>query len=57
MILCPILLRDKKVKKKPEDLKQFILSESMYQWWARCQYEIIVVETRQHRKSSCINQF
>lgn len=41
--IMPYLIeRYKKAKKKPEDLKQFILSESMYQWWARCQYEIIL---------------
>lgn len=25
-----------------DELKAFILSTSMYQWWCRCQYEIIL---------------
>lgn len=36
----------KSKKKKPletrEDVLKFIKSESMYQWWARCEYEIIL---------------
>ena len=29
-------------KKKPEDIEKFITEESMYKWWARCEYEIIL---------------
>ncbi len=32
-------------KNKPktfEEFKEFIKSNSMYQWWARCEYEIII---------------
>lgn len=25
-----------------EEIKKFILSESSYQWWSRCEYEIIL---------------
>lgn len=35
----------KKAKPKPKTLlefKEFIRGESMYQWWARCEYEIIL---------------
>lgn len=34
-----------KIEDKPETisgLKSFILSESKYRWWARCEYEIIL---------------
>lgn len=39
--------KDKKKKKRIDcktfdDFKKFILGESMYQWWARCEYEIIL---------------
>lgn len=42
-------LRDKyeakKVKPKTfEEWKKFILDESMYQWWSRCEYEIILAD-------------
>lgn len=48
--IMPYLIRvykDKKKKKKIdlktfEDYKKFILDESMYQWWSRCEYEIIL---------------
>ena len=35
----------KKKSERPktfEEFKSFIISESMYQWWARCEYEIII---------------
>lgn len=25
-----------------EEIREFIKKEAMYQWWARCQYEIII---------------
>ena len=34
-----------KSKNKPktfDEFKEFIKSESMYQWWSRCEYEIIL---------------
>lgn len=37
----------KKEKKKPktfEEFKKFIKDESMYQFWSRCEYEIILVD-------------
>lgn len=32
-------------EKKPEtfeEFKEFVKSQSMYQWWSRCEYEIIL---------------
>ena len=40
-------LRDKKYKKVPktfEEFKKFVKDESMYQFWGRCEYEIILVD-------------
>ena len=34
--------RYKSKKKKPGDIEKFIIGESMYQWWARCEYERIL---------------
>lgn len=37
----------KEEKKKPktfEELKQFVKEKSMHQFWARCEYEIILVD-------------
>lgn len=27
-----------------EEFKQFIINKSRYQWWARCEYEIILLD-------------
>lgn len=39
-------LREKYISKKTkynwEEMKDFIRSYAMYQWWARCEYEIII---------------
>lgn len=35
-------LSKKKRPKTFEEFKAFILGESRYMWWARCQYEIII---------------
>lgn len=43
-----------KSDKKPitfEGFKDFIKHESMYQWWSRCQYEIIIKEWPPRDKS------
>lgn len=44
--IIPYLVKCYKVsKEKPktlEEFKKFIKSESMYQWWSRCEYEIIL---------------
>ncbi len=32
--------KNKKLIKK--DVKDFIIAESMYKWWSRCEYEIII---------------
>lgn len=36
--------KQKKLNKNSsfEEIKKFILSESSYQWWSRCEYEIIL---------------
>lgn len=37
--------KQKKTKDRPktfEEFKKFVQSESMYQWWSRCEYEIII---------------
>lgn len=44
--IFPYLLEEyKSLKEKPttfEDIKKFILFRSMYKWWARCEYEVIL---------------
>ena len=44
--IIPYLLRCyKKSKNKPktfDEFKKFITKNSMYQWWSRCEYEIIL---------------
>ena len=40
-------LKEKKYKKIPktfEEFKEFVRSEGMYQFWGRCEYEIILVD-------------
>lgn len=40
-------LKEKKWKKIPEtfdEFKEFVKSEGMYQFWGRCEYEIILVD-------------
>jgi hypothetical protein len=35
----------KKTKEKPktvEEFKEFIVKKSQYQWWSRCEYEVIL---------------
>ena len=29
-------------EQKPEDIRKFIIEESMCQWWSRCEYEMII---------------
>ena len=44
-IIPYLLSRYEKEKNKPktfDELKEYIKNWSMYQWWARCEYEIIV---------------
>ena len=41
-IMPYLVSRYKSKKKKPEDIEKFIIGEAMYQWWARCEYEIIL---------------
>lgn len=40
-------LKEKKYKKVPEtfeEFKKFVREEGMYQFWSRCEYEIILVD-------------
>ena len=40
-------LKEKDYKKVPEtfeEFKKFVKDEGMYQFWARCQYEVILVD-------------
>ena len=32
----------KRKEQKPEDIRKFIVEESMCQWWSRCEYEMII---------------
>lgn len=44
--VIPYLIRCyNKAQEKPktfEEFKEFIRKESMYQWWSRCEYEIVL---------------
>ena len=45
--IMPYLIRVYQETHKPkpitiEEFKEFIKKESMYQWWSRCEYEIIL---------------
>lgn len=47
-----------KAKNKPttfEEFKSFIEKESKYQWWARCEYEIILKEWPTGKKEEKID--
>ena len=44
-IIPYLVSRYNKKEKKPktfDEFKEFIKNESMYQWWSRCEYEIIL---------------
>ena len=44
-IIPYLVSRYNKKEKKPktfDEFKEFVKNESMYQWWARCEYEIIL---------------
>lgn len=44
-IIPYLVSRYKEAEDKPktfEEFKKFIISEAKYQWWGRCQYEIIL---------------
>lgn len=56
--IMPYLMRCVKEKKPKKDLPtakegfmEFVKNESMYMWWARCQYEIILVDWPGQTKS------
>lgn len=54
--IMPYLLRTYKEKYKGtildgSSIKEFIDKESMYQWWSRCEYEIILSDWPCQKKS------
>lgn len=40
----------KETPKTREEFKEFIKKEAMYQWWSRCEYEILVSDWPKHDK-------
>lgn len=40
-----------------DELKEFIRKESVCKWWARCEYEIILVDWPNHTKSEKIDVY
>lgn len=52
--IVPYLLEEyKAAKNKPNtfnEFKEFIRGKSMYMWWARCEYEIIISDWPGERK-------
>lgn len=52
--IVPYLLEEyKATKNKPKifnEFKEFIRGKSMYMWWARCEYEIIISDWPGERK-------
>lgn len=52
--IVPYLLEEyKAAKNKPKtfnEFKEFIRGKSMYMWWARCEYEIIISDWPGERK-------
>ena len=47
LVNCYKEIKKTKRKKTPEtfdEFKQFVKDESMYQFWSRCEYEIILVD-------------
>ena len=59
--IIPYLLRVYNEKeKKPttfEELKTFVKDESMYQFWARCEYEIILIDWPSQKTSKKIDVY
>lgn len=48
------------LKKKPKsfyDIKQFIISESRYQFWSRCEYEIVITGFPENSRTQKIDVF
>lgn len=46
-IMPRLISRYNKKENKPktfDEFKKFIESESLYQWWCRCEYEIIITD-------------
>lgn len=53
--IMPYLIREyNESKDKPstfEEFKNFVEGRSKYQWWSRCEYEIILVDWPNHKVS------
>ena len=43
--------------KTKEDFKNFIIREAKYQWWSRCEYEIILVDWPGQRNEKKIDVY
>ncbi len=50
---CYIKKKDK--PKTFEEFREFIRKESMYQWWGRCQYEILVSDWPSEKRTDKID--
>lgn len=40
-----------------KDFKNFIIAEAKYQWWSRCEYEIILVNWPSHKTDKKVDIF
>ena len=47
----------KETPKTREDFKEFIKKEAMYQWWSRCEYEILVSDWPKYNKEIKIDVY
>lgn len=47
----------KETPKTREEFREFIKKEAMYQWWSRCEYEILVSDWPKHGKEIKIDVY
>lgn len=47
----------KQTPKTRDEFKEFIKKEAMYQWWSRCEYEILVSDWPKHGKEIKIDVY
>lgn len=47
----------KETPKTRDEFKEFIKKEAMYQWWSRCEYEILVSDWPKHGKEIKIDVY
>ena len=58
--VCKDCSRYKECRSKPKtfkDFKNFIIAEAQYQWWCRCEYEIILVNWPSHKTDKKVDIF